>query len=99
MAQKFIDIVFDGPPGANPGRFVEVENESGESICAGEWIDRGDGMWALRVQVAVAPDQTVVSRGALQVAINMLRRDEAEGRFVRGEIADELAGSSAKDQQ
>jgi hypothetical protein len=49
MTEKFIDIVFDGPPGPNPGRFVEVENESGESICAGEWIDRGDGMWALRV--------------------------------------------------
>jgi hypothetical protein len=97
MTEKFIDIVFDGPPGPNPGRFVEVENESGESICAGEWIDRGDGMWVLRVQVAVAPDQTVVSRGALQVAINMLRRDGAEGRLVRGEIADELAGSVAKE--
>lgn len=44
-----IDIVFDGPPGPESGRFIEAENLSGESINAGEWIDRGDGMWALRV--------------------------------------------------
>jgi hypothetical protein len=34
-----------------------------------------------------------VNRGALQVAINMLKRDAAEGRVVRGEIADELENS------
>jgi len=45
-----IDIVFDGPPGPKPGNFVEVENVRGESINAGEWIDRGDGMWALRLE-------------------------------------------------
>ena len=43
-----IDIVFDGPPSAESGRFVEVENMSGASISVGEWIDRGDGYWALR---------------------------------------------------
>jgi len=66
---KFIDIVFDGPPGPNPGRFVEVENESGESICAGEWIDRGDGMWALRIQEPPQwlPITTVPSEGKFLV--------------------------------
>lgn len=44
-----IDIVFDGPPGHMSGRFVEVENADGRSIRAGEWIDRGDGFWALRL--------------------------------------------------
>ena len=46
----YIDIVFDGPPGPVPGRFVEVENDQGASIRVGEWIDRGDGYWALRIE-------------------------------------------------
>lgn len=43
-----IDIVFDGPPGPEAGRFVEVENEKGHSISLGEWVHRPDGYWALR---------------------------------------------------
>jgi hypothetical protein len=31
------------------GRFVEVENSNGQSIRAGKWIDRGSGLWALRI--------------------------------------------------
>jgi hypothetical protein len=46
---QFIDIVFDGPPGPESGRFVEVENEKGASISCGVWIDRGDGLHALRI--------------------------------------------------
>ena len=45
---KFIDIVFDGPPGPVCGRFVEVEDQDGKSINAGEWIQRDDGYWVLR---------------------------------------------------
>lgn len=44
-----IDIVFDGPPAHESGRFVEVEDASGKSINVGEWIDRGNGLWALRL--------------------------------------------------
>lgn len=44
-----IDIVFDGPPGHEAPRFVEVENEKGKSISVGDWISRGDGTWALRI--------------------------------------------------
>ena len=44
----FVDIVFDGPPGPESGRFVEVENEHGCSINVGEWVHRPDGYWALR---------------------------------------------------
>ena len=43
-----IDIVFDGPPGPESGRFVEVENENGQSVNLGEWIQRPDGYSALR---------------------------------------------------
>jgi hypothetical protein len=45
----FVDVVFDGPPAHESGRFVEVENADGYSINVGEWIDRGNGLWSLRV--------------------------------------------------
>jgi hypothetical protein len=46
---EHIDIVFDGPPGPEAGRFVEVENEHRASISFGEWIERDDGYWVLRI--------------------------------------------------
>lgn len=48
-----IDVVFDGGPGPVSGRFVETEDASGHGIGIGEWVDRGDGTWALRIPVAV----------------------------------------------
>lgn len=45
----YVDIVFDGPPGPESGRFVEVEDCAGNSIKFGEWIPRNDGRWALRI--------------------------------------------------
>ena len=47
--QTFVDIVFDGPPSRESGRFIEVENMSGASVGIGEWVDRGNGYWALRI--------------------------------------------------
>ena len=44
-----INIIFDGPPGPVPGRFVEVETDDGHSFNAGEWSQRPDGLWALRI--------------------------------------------------
>lgn len=49
-----IDIVFDGPPGPEPGRFVEVENAARQSIRFGEWVKRPDGYWALRFNAALS---------------------------------------------
>lgn len=49
MAADHIDVVFDGPPGPEAGRFVEVEDSTGASISMGEWIERDDGYWALRI--------------------------------------------------
>ena len=40
-------IVFDGPPEAEAGRFVEVEDDDGCSISVGEWREREDGLWEL----------------------------------------------------
>lgn len=49
---RTIDVVFDGPPSHESGRFVETEDLSGASVSVGTWIDRGDGYWALRINVA-----------------------------------------------
>lgn len=46
---RFIDFVFDGPPGPYGPRLVEVENQFGQSISMGKWVQRGDGMWVLRM--------------------------------------------------
>lgn len=43
-----IYIMFDGPPGPESGRFVEIENALGASIEVGEWVKRGD-FWALHL--------------------------------------------------
>lgn len=54
-----IDVVFDGPPSAESGRFVETEGSPGKpgderfrlrGISAGEWIQDGD-YWRLRFLV------------------------------------------------
>lgn len=53
----YFDVVFDGPPSHESGRFVEVESPAGTSVRLGEWIDRGDGYWALRFpKPAPAPE-------------------------------------------
>jgi hypothetical protein len=46
---KHIDIVFDGPPDATCGRLIEVEDDTGHSIRFGQWIERSDGRWVLRI--------------------------------------------------
>ena len=45
-----IDIIFDGPPGAESGRFIEVEDHAG-GLRIGEWIERDEGSWALRMPI------------------------------------------------
>jgi hypothetical protein len=44
-----VDIVFTGPPGPEPPGFIEVEDDQGRSIQYGEWIERDDGSWVLRL--------------------------------------------------
>lgn len=53
-----LNIIFDGPPSPPFGRFVEVENDAGQSLNAGEWIDKGNGLWALRI--TRIPDEPTV---------------------------------------
>lgn len=49
MSDTYIDIVFYGPPAHESGHFIEVENPEGASICVGEWVEREDGYWVLRI--------------------------------------------------
>ena len=49
MLSGFIDIVFDRPPGPEAPRLLEVEDDHGRSISYGEWVERDDGHWALRI--------------------------------------------------
>ena len=44
-----INIIFDGPPEAKAGRFVDSETDDGKPINTGEWIERADGLWSLRI--------------------------------------------------
>lgn len=46
-----IDVVFDGPCGPEGPRFIEAEDSTGASVRVGQWVDRGDGTWALRLDV------------------------------------------------
>lgn len=59
---QHVDIVFDGPPGPEAGRFIEVEDAAGNSIKLGEWIERAERVppgyksrrtpsrWVLRIE-------------------------------------------------
>lgn len=53
--RPYVDVVFDGPPDHDAPRFVEVEELDGRSIDAGQWIDRRDGTWALRIPIGTRP--------------------------------------------
>ncbi len=51
MKLETIHVVFDGPPSAESGRFVEVETPDGVGIGVGEWVELEHGMWALVLRV------------------------------------------------
>lgn len=57
MARE-IHIVFDGPPGPEGGRFIEVEDERGSSVKVGRWeqvtLFRGVTQWVLVITAADA---------------------------------------------
>ena len=50
--RDYIDVVLDAAP-EEGGRFLDVEFPDGKSVNLhdiGEWIDRGDGTWSLRIR-------------------------------------------------
>lgn len=74
---SYFDIVFDGPPSQPAPRFVEVENEQGASVKVGEWVERDDGYWVLRLEGYVRLDGVDVE--ALREALTEYRPVVAEG--------------------
>lgn len=46
-----VHVVFDGPPGPEAGRFIEVETLDGVGITVGTWVHRDDGYWVLELDV------------------------------------------------
>jgi hypothetical protein len=49
---KYVDLVFDGPPGPTSPKFVELEDDRKHSINMGEWFERMNNRWALRLPIA-----------------------------------------------
>ena len=84
---EHVDIVFDGPPGPEGNCFIEVEDPSGRSIAFGEWIERKDRRWVLRITAAdfQKPCRTVDTakvQGALdRVAERVRRQGPGDGRM------------------
>ncbi len=70
MRQSFY-IVFDGSPGTEGGRFVEVETQPGISINAGQWAQR-DGFWLLGPFQEASDDSELLS-SANQALVEQLR--------------------------
>ena len=72
MTTEYLDIVFDGPPSHESGRFVEIEDDKGASVNFGEWIQRKDGYWVLRLWAD--PHTHVAGEGKTLDEIDKCRR-------------------------
>ena len=90
-----IAIVFDGPPANESGRFIEVEDSSGASIAAGDWHDRGDGTWELRIEQPRPPQtprtiETVEELNALW--IEAVVRSSGQTIWEKGDYEEDSKG-------
>ena len=73
-----LDIVCSGPPGPDC-KLVEVERD-GRSVNVGEWVEREDGLFALRLEVpTVAP---VASPEAHEAAVDRFALNLGQQRFL-----------------
>lgn len=62
VRKSYVDIVFQGEPGGEAPQFVEVEDSKGRGIKFGEWIEREDGYWVLRVPMPTLPTLSQVRK-------------------------------------
>jgi hypothetical protein len=74
-------IVFDGPPGPESGRFVECETPDGKSVNAGEWHERSDGLWELRLS---RPQPTPSATG--EIVERLGRKIESNGAWMTSDL-------------
>jgi hypothetical protein len=94
---SYVDIVFDGPPAHESGRFVEVEDADGASIAIGEWVRGAEPYWRLRIpdprKVASQVAALAEARGLLE---RVLKESKPEpftphGRYIGGCILSAIA--------
>ncbi|MDD2878715.1 MAG: hypothetical protein PHZ23_15970 [Acidiphilium sp.] len=69
-------IVFDGPPGPKSGRFVEVEDANGTSFNAGEWHERPDGLWELRLHPSATLARLAAENQRMRDALGYFLTDD-----------------------
>ena len=81
-------VCFDGPPGPECGRFVEVETADGKSVRAGEWEQEGDywylgpfyreppDIYATRAQLADTRARLAGAYAALMAARDFVESDK-----------------------
>jgi hypothetical protein len=48
---RFLHFLFDRPPGPEAPRLIEVNDDEGKSVEAGQWEERDDGKWELKVSL------------------------------------------------
>lgn len=89
QAGEQIDVVFDGPPSHESGRFVEVENSEGKSILFGEWLQRSDGYWVLRFRAALSSSRPCAhEEEAKRLAVEWKQCHEQNSRLVSEHLID-----------
>ncbi len=88
-----INVIFDGPPGPEAGRFVEVEDADGKSIHAGEWIERSDGLWSLRI-LSPAPALLKACQKLTNIAEIVSRCDLRDWTTDHAQLASEYAAEA-----
>ena len=72
-----LHIIFDGPPSHESGRFVEVENDAGASINAGEWHELPSGMWDLTIDPGQFAGRDIEALKS-EIAVLRARAEELE---------------------
>ena len=75
MSRAHIDIVFDGPPSHESGRFVEVHDAEDRGIRVGQWVEHSDGLWALRLTAKDFEDDAAVHEGSAYAIAVATRAD------------------------
>ena len=75
--QEPLYVIFDGPCSHESGRFVEVENERGQSVRVGEWQMLPDGLWSLGPLYAAPQPPAAPQEPATKYAVDPIRADES----------------------
>lgn len=70
---KKLHIVFDGPPGPESGRFVEVEDAEGHGQSVGDWEQHGD-FWHLVIDDPRDSDRNRRKLAAFEALMAMVRQ-------------------------